>query len=125
MTDKGIPLSDADKAEIDHFIRRRSIDPAHFTEPFCELTADASRFKDFTDGDPQLMREALANIRGIKERAMEALYGVNWLLQHARDGNNAVVWAKEPLMLLTELVQDMDAIDREIVDHMINGRNAA
>lgn len=116
----------SDKDETDRVLRGLPLEPRDLGNPFQELAKEAGEFGNFEDGDPQLMREALANVRGIKGRAIEALKGVSWLLQQTNaDGLDSIFWADGSMSLLTELVQDMDAIERKIVDRMIEGRNAA
>ena len=114
------------KEEAERMLRALPLRPADYAHPFCELTGEAAKFSDFEDGDPQLMREALANVRGIKDRALSSLNGLSWLLQKTNaDSSDALTWAQEPLSLLTELIEDMDAIERRIVNRMIEGRAAA
>ncbi|BCO32871.1 hypothetical protein TspCOW1_29740 [Thiohalobacter sp. COW1] len=116
----------SDKDEIDRVLRGLPLAPRDLSNPFQALLSQSAAFNNFDDGDPQLMREALGNVRSIKQRAMEAMSGMNWLLHEAYGGeSDAILWAKEPMSLLTELVQDMDAIERKIVDRMIEGRDAA
>ncbi len=128
MKDTENTLTGRNKTFVDHLYRTHTIDPAYYVHPFRDLTQAAAKFNDFEGGDRQLMREALSNVRGIKGRAIEALNGVSCLMQHAcgdtRERSDPVLWARAPMLLLTDLVQDMDAIERKIVDRMIEGRAA-
>jgi hypothetical protein len=113
--------------ELERVIRALPLTPGDYMNPFQELTAAAGKFNNFTNGDPQLMREALKNIRGIKQRAIDALDSVSRIFKEHTDENSGgeVFWFQDPFILLTELVRDMDVIERRITDRMINGRTAA
>ncbi|RRQ22906.1 hypothetical protein [Thiohalobacter thiocyanaticus] len=103
----------------------QGIEPSNYAEPFRELIYAAGKLNGFKSGDSQLTRESLANIRSIKQRTIEAIDGISWLQQQAEDGHDAVAWSKAPMELLTDLLRDMDTLERRIVDSMIVGGSAS
>lgn len=113
--------------EFDRELRATPLTPCEYMNPFQELTAAAARFDDFDNGDPQLMREALGNIRSIKQRTIDALNGISRIFKKHTDEKSCdeVYLFQDALILLTELANDMDFIERKITDRMIEERSAA
>lgn len=107
-------------------IPANNIAPEDYAEPLQELVYAAEKTQGFTENAFH-MREALANVRGLRKRVLEATSTITLMRNMAGTDRvkEAMEFAREPLELLHELAHDLAAIEQKIADGLIGGEGTA
>lgn len=90
-------------------------------QPLIELLGSAETFGTDFDrpGDAGHLKETLANVRSLKDRALSSVRGISELMESMEAAGLTPDGASFAVSFLTELAGDLSVIERRITDRML------
>ena len=100
---------------------KHSPDNIPLLQPLIELLGSAEKFgSDFNrPGDVEHLKETLANVRSLKDRALSNVRGISELMESIEATGLTPHGASYAVSFLMEMAADMSVIERRITDRML------